>query len=160
MQIRRELGQGEPGYRIFLEQEGQGGTPQVIGIPSTYPEYFQGKGWTYKQVVNAIDKALAGKRLTPKQWGILEDLVAAKRAELAREAWKFREEQTAPKPVPAGNLKVEEGEQAGLFADAGGIGKAISDGWLSLPLGAPSWRARASRRQWPRKPCRKASSTT
>lgn len=29
------------GYRVFQEQEGQGSTPRVIGVPSTYPEWYR-----------------------------------------------------------------------------------------------------------------------
>lgn len=39
--IAVELRESDPGHRVFLETEGQGNTPEVIGVKATTPEWFQ-----------------------------------------------------------------------------------------------------------------------
>lgn len=70
--IRAEVNAGEAGRRIVTE------TPEgeTIGAsePSTFPEYFQNKGYKKKQTLVAIDKALEGKKLAPGQELLIQDL--------------------------------------------------------------------------------------
>lgn len=48
-------------------------------VASGFPEYFRGRGLTKAEVLNIIDKKAAGKELTLKQSGILENLMNDRR---------------------------------------------------------------------------------
>lgn len=62
----------EPGRRIALEASGQGGTPDIIGLKSGYPDWMSGKKWTKQEVTGALRKGLAGKDMGDKQEKIWE----------------------------------------------------------------------------------------
>lgn len=77
--VRTEVEQGQAGYRLFRDQtdmsyENLKDQSRVIGVPSTFPEYFKNKGYTKRATLKAIDKALNGKPLGKLQRIIIEDL--------------------------------------------------------------------------------------
>lgn len=69
---RMDIEQGEAGYRYAHQTEN--GDWQGGKVPSTFPEYFKNKGYTKKESLNAIDKALNGKPLTQRQIALVQDL--------------------------------------------------------------------------------------
>lgn len=95
--VRYEVEQGEAGYRLFREfdpamsYEMTKDMEKVIGIPSTFPDYFKNKGYTKKETLIAIDKALTGKKLGVRQQTIVQDLNSSVRY---REAEGWREFRT------------------------------------------------------------------
>jgi len=64
----------EAGGRTFTEAEVGGGT-DVTGYGSTYPEFMRNEGWTGKEVVNALNKAMEGKDLGVRQTTIVEGAI-------------------------------------------------------------------------------------
>ena len=62
---------GEAGKRVRVTD--LDGTEQWIGVASTYPDFMRDQGLTGKRVKTALDKALAGKKLTPIQEGIVRN---------------------------------------------------------------------------------------
>lgn len=85
-QIRQDVAQGVAGTRMPIEGEvrGQGATRQWIGVPSTFPEYFQNKGYTKARVLRIVDRVQAGQPITEKQRAVLDDLVAGFQAHEAK----------------------------------------------------------------------------
>lgn len=82
--MRSEIQQGEAGQRLFVRERpedsaGSGTIRDIIRQASTFPEYFQNKGYTKNQVLNIIDKYTNGKPLTENQKAIFEDLVSSRR---------------------------------------------------------------------------------
>lgn len=60
-------------------------TGLVVGrTGSGYPEWFQNKGYTQKEVLGIIDKAIKGGELTERQRGIIEDLVLSSEREFRK----------------------------------------------------------------------------
>jgi hypothetical protein len=83
--IKKQVEDGEPARRI-IKRDAAG---EVIGVTvegGTFPEYFKGQGFTKKETLNIINKALAGKKLTEKQITSLDILVQGYREEIGREA--------------------------------------------------------------------------
>ncbi len=91
-QITADLKAGQPGGKTFIERPDQGPS-EVKGYASTYPKYFQGKGYAAAETLKIIDRIRAGKQITERQRGIVEDLIAGKRAELLEQAQAVRSEQ-------------------------------------------------------------------
>jgi len=101
-EIRTDISEGEAGKR-YKTDAGEWGS-----IPSSFPEYFKGRGLTKKFALNAIDKFMENKQLTEKQQEFIsnmEDTVIEKRnrdveyereeaksevAQLAQEALKYK----------------------------------------------------------------------
>lgn len=79
--IRNEVEQGKAGSRIVSQDEH--GNLNGYAESSTFPDYFKNKGYTKKESLIAIDKALDGKPLTPKQLAMVEDLNKGRRQEIA-----------------------------------------------------------------------------
>lgn len=78
--IRDKLESALPPQRFPLTDD-EGYITGYTGNKSGYPEYFQDKGYTKKEVLNIIDKVLTGaKELTTKQKAILDDLMAGEKA--------------------------------------------------------------------------------
>lgn len=80
--IEEEVATGEAGSRTFTDFENVPGG-EWTGTASSFPDYFKNKGYTKKETLNAIDKALKGKPLGKRQQMIVEDLNSAKRADIA-----------------------------------------------------------------------------
>jgi len=69
-QVKAEIEIAEAGKRIPLED----GT--YTGYSSTFPSYAKNKGWRKAEIQKVIEKAEAGKKLTPKQQEIFDTLKA------------------------------------------------------------------------------------
>src|SRR4030067_2147262 len=69
--VKQEIEQGEPARRVVAKSEFDT-TNLVAG--GTYPDYFKGKGYTKKDALTAINKALDGQPLTENQKIIVNDL--------------------------------------------------------------------------------------
>jgi len=72
--VIQDVKRGEAGGRAFVEAE-IGGGADVIGYGSTYPEFMRNEGWTGKEVVNALNKAVDGKDLGSRQAQIVESAI-------------------------------------------------------------------------------------
>jgi len=119
--MRGAIEQGEPGRRIKTEEG------EWRGIPSSYPSWFQNKGYTKKQTLGIIDKALANKPLTDKQQGILTDLLNdAKRTEYQKEIDRYAEEQERAR-LEAKGLSEPEIEEAIRSGEQEGIRRAEAE---------------------------------
>jgi len=63
--FRADILAGTPGERVFLEQVEAGGTPEVLGVPSTYPAEYSALVNEDKlggdAIINALDKIIAGE---------------------------------------------------------------------------------------------------
>lgn len=88
--IRSEIKGGQAGYRHFINY-GQldTGEERIIGVSSTFPEYFRNKGYTKKYFLNAHDKLKKGESLTQKQSGILTDLLTGFEKENTENAHRY-----------------------------------------------------------------------
>lgn len=76
--VKTSVEEGSPGYRQGVTEQGELGPRRIIGgvkVPSTYPKWFKNRGLTAKYIINIIDKANAGKNLTPQQLGMLDELL-------------------------------------------------------------------------------------
>lgn len=102
--VRDQVGAGEAGFKT---KDPQG---EWVGVSSSFPKFFSDKGYSKKETLMAIDKAIKGVPLGSRQRLIVEDLNREYRGSLAREA---RAERKKPKTIEeteviAGNL--EEGD--------------------------------------------------
>ncbi len=76
--VKTEVEQGEAGYRQGNFEKGDQTRRQFVSgtrMPSTFPDWMKDRGLTKKYIVNIIDKANAGKNLTPQQLGMLDELL-------------------------------------------------------------------------------------
>lgn len=71
--IKTEVEAGEAGRRIPIVNE-FGETLGVETEGSSFPEYFQDKGYRKKPALIALNRALTGKKLAPKQELLVKDL--------------------------------------------------------------------------------------
>jgi len=85
-EMRQEIAESESGFRMAVGGGiGNGGTAETVASPSTFPQYFQNKGFNKNVALAAIDRYLSGKGITSGKQGLggqaatLVDLVAAKR---------------------------------------------------------------------------------
>jgi len=72
-QIRNSINQGEL-IKTQPKVDENGDVVGVLGGASTYPDFFQNKGYTKKLVLGIIDKFNSGRQLTERQIDILNDL--------------------------------------------------------------------------------------
>ncbi len=79
--VRQEIAEGEPGGRVAIEQDRQGSTKQWIGYSSTFPSWFQNKGYASQEAIHAIERAIAGKPLTERHADMVYDLLRGYQAE-------------------------------------------------------------------------------
>ncbi|MDD2898999.1 MAG: hypothetical protein PHI31_09830 [Desulfuromonadaceae bacterium] len=79
-EIRMEVSDGEAGQRAVTNrgQMDQGASEQIYW-GSTFPDYFQNKGLTKKEVLPVLDRIINGEPITEKQWLVAEDMLKAKR---------------------------------------------------------------------------------
>lgn len=138
IQMREEINSGEQGKRIYsYDTTGQGGTTDVRGIPSTYPEYFRNKGLVAKDTISLIDRLIKGERLAEGQQAVIEDLIRDKRSHLITEmksvTEKRRQARRQTEQVPAGLLDVgdtfnKEGEKHQVVGIDGNGNRIIKNG--------------------------------
>jgi len=117
-----EVEVSEPARDIFTE-EGE----FVRRTKSTYPLWMQNKGWTQKEVIRALDKAIKGQKLAKKQATIVDaalEEVKLRRQHEAVERRKKRQEMLAgtkgwfgepeETPIEAAKATAEEPMLTGL----------------------------------------------
>lgn len=113
-EIRDEVSSGEAGYRFPVKDEA-GYIIEWRGVPSTFPEYFKNKGWAKEQVLNALNKTLREEKITPKQQGIISELISAKRDERLKQVKSLREarieERGEPINLITGDLSLKPGDR-------------------------------------------------
>jgi len=100
-EIRTEISDGEPGYRMPVEN----GVWMSVG--STYPEYFKNKGYTKSFALNAIDKYLNGDALGSRQEEFINDMKEAIPDKAVRDLQFEREDQALAK---AQEEQIDEGD--------------------------------------------------
>jgi GGDEF domain-containing protein len=71
--IRSEIAAGEH-EKGNLRKDQDGNVTGRYGSMSSFPEYFQKKGYAKKEALRALEKHLAGQKLTEKQAKIVDDL--------------------------------------------------------------------------------------
>lgn len=76
--VRQEISDGQAGQRVGIYNTNEPGSTN-ISWASTFPEYFQNKGYTKKQALGAIDNILNGEGVTANQRIMVEDMHQAKR---------------------------------------------------------------------------------
>src|SRR4030066_1023594 len=89
----QEIEQSEPARRIVAKSEFDT-TNLVEG--GTYPDYFKGKGYTKKDALTAINKALDGQPLTENQKIIVNDLDTGYRRQATDTLLTEHEKKIAP----------------------------------------------------------------
>ena len=92
--VRNDIIQGEAGKKVTNEEG------KFILIPSTFPKYFQNRGYSKEGTLKTIDKALRDEPLTQKQQAIIQDLNSGKRQEIL-EQYKFYKETGVPGGISA-----------------------------------------------------------
>ena len=98
--VRQEISDGEAGQRLGIDNANEPGTTN-LSWGSTFPEYFQNKGYNKKQAVNAIDNILDGEGVTANQRIMVEDMHQAKRQQ---DTNTILSERAKPSEVSAMNL--------------------------------------------------------
>lgn len=73
-----------------VENGEQGSRRKGFVVASTFPIYFQNKGYTKKETLRAIDKVKSGEELGVRQATIIEDLVLSARMEEAIESERLK----------------------------------------------------------------------
>jgi hypothetical protein len=128
--IREEVAAGSQimgGVTKDSDQKWDASTTGRFGIHSDFPTWFQGKGYTKKETLAALDKYLAGKKLGKRQATIVADLyeaspykAAVKPAErVAEEPFLQRDGKAKAADIPAGfsrpeSIEVTRIDQAAL----------------------------------------------
>jgi hypothetical protein len=110
--IKAEVEAGEAGRRVPVRTP-EGEVVTKLAEPSTFPEYFQNKGYRKADVLNIINKIEAGKKLTPKQQATIVDLhegFMRTRPEAVAELERTEKDLT----LTEGVAKLEEGEEYGI----------------------------------------------
>lgn len=127
--VRNEIERGYAGRRVPVKDE-FGVIVSYEGIPSGYPDYFKDKGLRRKEVLNIIDKKLAGKKLTEKQQGVYDDLIAAKTGELENEKYLTQKEATSeerPNTIVA-DLGLKPGDEFTVYGESYKVKSINADG--------------------------------
>jgi len=78
-EMRGEIAEGVAGERMFVRDDEGYMTGEWEQIPSTFPAYFQKKGYTKKETLALLDKVIEGKELTEKQQAIFQNLLEGKK---------------------------------------------------------------------------------
>lgn len=81
--IKKAVEEGEAAKRIPVRDK-DGYILKWTVSGGTFPEYFKGLGFTKKEVVNVLNKAIEGKQLTEKQEITLDTLIEGYRDEILR----------------------------------------------------------------------------
>ncbi|MDD2850433.1 MAG: hypothetical protein PHY09_00845 [Desulfuromonadaceae bacterium] len=102
--VRQDISDGEAGGRASIYNEQAPGAT-TVSWGSSFPEYFQDKGYSKKQVISAIDNIINGEGVTANQRIMVEDLHQAKRQQ---ETNMILTERAKPAEVPAYHL--DEGD--------------------------------------------------
>jgi hypothetical protein len=76
--VRQEISDGQAGQRVGIYNTNEPGSTDV-SWGSSFPDYFQNKGYTKNQALRAIDNILNGEGVTANQRIMVEDMHQAKR---------------------------------------------------------------------------------
>ena len=124
--VKQEIEQGEPARRVVAKSEFDT-TNLVEG--GTYPDYFKGKGYTKKDTLIAINKALDGQPLTENQKIIVNDLNTGYRRQATDTLLTEHDKKIAPQKtawdlnegdkfkIEGENFKVTDVNQEGLLPE-------------------------------------------
>jgi len=93
-EMRKEIAEGQPGFKwVNPENSMTGQEKTVFGYEqSTYPAYFQNKGYTKAASLKVIDAFLEKKPMTEKQKALLTELYNDKMEHLKAEAERYAED--------------------------------------------------------------------
>jgi len=117
--IRQDVERGYAGARLPVRDE-FGVITEYKGIASGFPEYFRGKGYRKEEVLNIIDKAIQGEKLTKKQNNILSDVVEGKTKEF-ESARHVIETESATKARPSEiiqDIGLETGDKFKIYGES------------------------------------------
>jgi len=89
--IKKEISSGAPGRRYVTRNDITGEVIAAGYEPSSYPPYFQDRGYSAAPVLNIINKAMDGKPLTPKQADTLNNIYESYK-EMADEERRIQQE--------------------------------------------------------------------
>ena len=104
LRAKGKIEAGLPGKRMPLE------SGEWTGVPSTYPEFFKNKGYTKKDIINILDKAIDGKPLTALQRAKFDDIISGERSETAAGMLKQKPQQ-GPQTSEPGFLTKEYAQE-------------------------------------------------
>lgn len=74
MRVELDMGEHMPGGFFPMESRMPGPGGKFFPSTSSYPKWFQNRGYTKKAAMSAIDKLLANKPLTEKQQSMMQEL--------------------------------------------------------------------------------------
>ncbi len=134
--IRQDIERGYAGARIPIRDE-FGVITDYKGIASGFPEYFRNKGYRKEEVLNIIDKAIKGEKLTEKQNNILSDIVEGKTGEL-ESARHIIETESATKLRPNAiiqDIGFETGDKFKIYGESYVVKSFDEEGNIILGIG-------------------------
>jgi len=86
-EIKKEIEAGQPGHKWVGPSDSYAPGKRTVGIePSTYPPYFQRKGYTKKNTLKIINKIESKEPLTEKQRALIDDLIQSRKEQANEEA--------------------------------------------------------------------------
>ena len=68
-EMKKMISEGTPGTRVKID------TGEVRGLSSTFPKWFQNKGYAKKESLRILENVIAGKTVTERQAEMVSDLV-------------------------------------------------------------------------------------
>lgn len=128
--VRQEISDGEAGKRVGIYNTNEPGSTQV-SWGSTFPEYFQNKGYTKTKALAAIDNILNGDGVTAQQRIMVEDMHQARRHQDTNAILTER-----AKPAEVSAMDLNEGDtlkrngEHFKVTDVGPDGVTLKDGVL------------------------------
>ena len=134
--IRQDVESGYAGGRLPIRDE-FGVITEYKGIDSGFPEYFRSKGYRKKEVLDIIDKATKGEKLTEKQNSILSDIVEGKTTEL-ESARHIIETESATKARPSEiiqDIGLETGDKFKIYGESYIVKSFDEEGNIILGIG-------------------------
>lgn len=134
--IRQDVERGYAGTRLPVRNE-FGVTVNYEGISSGFPEYFRSKGYRKEEVLNIIDKAVKGEKLTEKQNRILSDTVEGKTSEF-ESARHIIETENAQKVRPSAviqDIGLETGDRFKIYGESYTVKGFNEEGKIILGTG-------------------------
>lgn len=102
--VRQEISDGQAGQRVGIDNINEPGVTN-LSWGSSFPEYFQNKGYTKTQALSAIDNILNGEGVTANQRVMVEDMHQAKRQQDTNTILSDR-----AKPAEVSAINLNEGD--------------------------------------------------
>ena len=134
--IRQDVERGYAGARLPVKDE-FGVITDYKGVASGFPEYFRNKGYRKEEVLNIIDKAAKGEKLTEKQNKILSDIVEGKVKEF-ESARHIIETENASKARPSAiiqDIGLEAGDKFKIYGESYTVKSFDEEGNIVLGMG-------------------------